>query len=352
MNHQGLVILVDRWLGRWWTDAECDERPNLTADQQAQFKALFEQARSSMKARNRFQGFCMTTEAGFLADKFDAAGLKASVQSKSTQPGSHAPQWRHLIKAWQILTAEQQTKLVTRLHRWTRKCSNGSRCPWAWGTSAELAQKLQLNADQQAKIKALWQGNQPSARPIMQDFRTSSSRFCMNSKAAIPAPTGLLPDRRLPKRAIGDGRASRQDGGPARYSHSGQRQQWVTLMEQKCNSSISRGRNAGIGIRGLDALPAFRPADGTVAFSVPSASPIAGAGRSENIVQGRHLVRDARPSPSWPFWAIGAIKAAIGRRWMAAFEFSQNLLLEVAEVCIWAWALGLMPCHRALILAC
>jgi len=101
---------------------------NLTADQAGQFKALFEQPAPSMKARNPIQGLHDNLKQAFLADKFDAAGLKAKLLSKiypALQPCP--PDGSQSDKAWQILTANNR-QLVTRWQRWTENAAMAAEC--------------------------------------------------------------------------------------------------------------------------------------------------------------------------------------------------------------------------------
>lgn len=222
---------------------------NLSDDQKAQFKSLFEAARSQHQNQGQkpdFKALHDTLKSAFLADKFDAAGLKAKLAQNLPQPGSHTPEMAaNIVKAWSILTPEQQTKVVSHLEEMDQKMQQwkqnrpqdqdgkGQHGP------AEHLQKLtdalQLSADQQAKLKSLWQGGQPDRQAMMQGFRQVKQQILTELKSGHPSADKIA--------AILSPMAHKGQGGMASHIDKmaalhdiltpAQRQQMVTLMEQR-----------------------------------------------------------------------------------------------------------------------
>jgi len=220
---------------------------NLSDAQKAQFKALFEAARAQHQNQGQkpdFKALHDTLKSAFLADKFDAAGLKAKLAQNLPQPGSHAPEMAaNIVKAWGILTPEQQSKVVSHLdemdqkmQQWKQNHANG---PEGEHGPAEHLQKLtealKLSPDQQAKLKALWQGGQPDRQAMMQGFRQVKQQVLAELKSGHPSAAKIAAILAPMGQKGGQGMLAHIDKMAALHDilTPAQRQQMVTMMEQR-----------------------------------------------------------------------------------------------------------------------
>lgn len=230
---------------------------NLSDDQKAQFKALFESARASHQGQKPdMQGLHDTLKSAFLADNFDAAGLKAKLAQSLPQAGSRAPQMAaNLIKAWNILTADQQAKVVSKLEAMEQKMQQWQQNRGDKGAQhgpeqhlQKLAEKLNLSADQQTKLKVLWQGGQPDRQAKMQEFRQVKQQVLAELKSGHPSADRIatLLAAAAPK---GEGMTAHIDKMAALHDilTPAQRQQMVSLMEEHMQQMKQHMQHRGKG---------------------------------------------------------------------------------------------------------
>ncbi|MEZ0368368.1 MAG: periplasmic heavy metal sensor [Candidatus Sericytochromatia bacterium] len=218
---------------------------NLTAEQQAQFKALFAQARAENQGlRPDFKAVRDAIKAAFLSESFDAAALSAQLQQKLPAPGSHAPQMAtKLIKAWQILTPEQQAKVVARLEQMEARMQQFQQNPAAAMHRQEgpgrqllqLARQLQLSADQQARLKAIWTTNKPERQNRMEQLRSLKQQVLTELRSGTPSADRIaaLIAPLAQQGHQGLGKQLEKLAAVHDILTSAQRQQLVSLMEAK-----------------------------------------------------------------------------------------------------------------------
>lgn len=222
---------------------------NLSDDQKAQFKSLFEAARAQHQNQGQkpdFKALHDTLKSAFLADKFDAAGLKAKLAQNLPQPGSHTPEMAaNIVKAWGILTPEQQTKVVSHLEemdqkmqQWKQNHPQGQDGKGQHGPAEhlqKLTDALKLSADQQAKLKSLWQGGQPDRQAMMQGFSQVKQQVLTELKSGHPSADKIAAILKPMAQKGQGGMASHIDKMAALHDilTPAQRQQMVTLMEQR-----------------------------------------------------------------------------------------------------------------------
>ncbi|PKL76747.1 MAG: hypothetical protein CVV27_08655 [Candidatus Melainabacteria bacterium HGW-Melainabacteria-1] len=214
---------------------------NLSDAQKAQFKALFEQARAQHQTqRPDFKAIKEQFKQAFLSESFDAVALRSQVQSQAPDPAVISRHMaEHLLKAWQILTPQQQSKLVSRLDQMEARMQKFAAQGPAQGPHRDqlqkLAQQLQLSAEQQAQIQALWSASKPERTERHQQLKALKQSMLTelgNANPSVERMAGLI----APLAAKGQGQlGSHLDkmAGLHGILSSAQRAQLVSMMEQK-----------------------------------------------------------------------------------------------------------------------
>lgn len=214
----------------------------LSADQQARFKTLFSQVKASHQdLKPQFEALRKELKQAFLSDNFDAAALRGRISANLPEAGSHAHQMATtLIQAWQILTPDQQTKVVTRIEQMGQKMAQ-------WQNQAKpdqgkhgqrlqkLAEELKLSPDQQSRIQAIWQQGMPDRGSRMAAMKAVKDQVLSELRTASPSADKIAAAI-APMAAKGQGMLGQHlDKIDAIHEilTPAQRQQLVTLLEQK-----------------------------------------------------------------------------------------------------------------------
>lgn len=222
---------------------------NLTNDQKAKFQALFSEARAqhqqgSQAGKPDFKALHQTLKQAFLSDTFDVNALKGQLQQQLPAAGSKAPAMAaHLIKAWQILTPEQQNTLVSKLEQMEQKMNQRMQehankqqqgKMGHGGPFQHMAQQLNLTADQQSKLQALWQEGKPDRQTHIQQMRTVKQQVLAELKGGNPSADKIAaliaPMAQMGRQGLG--KHLEKMAALHAVLTPAQRQQLVTLMEQ------------------------------------------------------------------------------------------------------------------------
>lgn len=166
---------------------------NLTDAQKAEFKALFEQAKAQHQGQHPdIKAMKDKLKTAFLSNNFDANALRSELQANAPNQAAMADQMAtNIVKAWKILTPEQQTKVIAKLDqmeqhldKMRQKHSNGEH-PGAQHLQ-KMAEQLQLNAEQKSQLQALWQSGQPNREEQFKAMRSVKQQVVAELKAASP----------------------------------------------------------------------------------------------------------------------------------------------------------------------
>lgn len=170
---------------------------NLSAEQMQQLQALRSEAFAQFKNQSNRpdrQAMREAFKTAFLSDHFDPAALKAQFQSARPNPQEMSKNVAtHLLKAWQILTPEQQGKLEQKLSEMESRFAQfkakrpqaGQNAP---GTRLQkhlqqMADQLELTEAQQAQLKALWQQNRPQRQERMTEMKALKDKVLAELKS-------------------------------------------------------------------------------------------------------------------------------------------------------------------------
>lgn len=171
---------------------------NLTADQKTQLEALKKEMHSSAdkdKNKGNREAFKNTLKEAFLSTTINKADLKAKLQALKPQDNSRATLMAtNLIKAYNILTPEQRTKIETKMNEMESKFQNMSKNPigkmmqgfkdkrFDWFTS-----DLNLNDTQKADLKALFNEGQPDRTSMFEKMKTVKNSVIAELKSGNPS---------------------------------------------------------------------------------------------------------------------------------------------------------------------
>lgn len=223
---------------------------NLSAEQKAQFKALFEQAKAQHQDqgnREKFKTVRETIKTAFLSEHFDAAALRAQLQQNLPAAGRMIPEMAsNLVKAWQILTPEQQNKVVTRLEQMAAKMQEfqqkAAQQPPKGDHLQKLAEQLQITPEQKARLQALWQSGQGTRTERMQNIKAVKDQVLAELKSGNPSADKIAALITPLAQNAHQGMGGQLDKLAALHDilTPAQRQQLVSIMEQKMQQH--RGR--------------------------------------------------------------------------------------------------------------
>lgn len=230
---------------------------NLSDAQKAEFKALFEAAKAKHQqgARPDMKAMHAKLKTAFLSDSFDANALRSELQAKAPDPAAMTGQMaENIVKAWKILTPEQQTKVLAGLDKMEQRmegfrqkhtqAANGDH-PGAQHLKM-LAEKLQLTADQQSKLQELWQSGKPNREEHLQAMRAVKQQVVAELKGGNPSAeriSALIAPMAAKGRQGMGGHLDKMAAVHAVLTPA-QRAQLVILMEQKM-SQHGRGHGRG-----------------------------------------------------------------------------------------------------------
>lgn len=215
---------------------------NLNDTQKTQFKNLFTEARQNISHKESMKQTKDAIKQAFLAEHFDKAALQAQISSNLPDVASRSQTMaNNLLKAWQILTPEQQSKVKDRLDKIEQKMQDWKNKGQAFakGPHADhmqtLMQSLQVSEEQKTKLQAVWDAGKNERQEHfanMKDLKVkiiaelSSPQPNVERLAALIAPVANKVHSKMDKQL--DKFASIHQ-----ILTSSQRQQLVSLMEQK-----------------------------------------------------------------------------------------------------------------------
>lgn len=221
----------------------------LTEAQQTELKAMHADLRTQMQARKpAMQENLAQLKQAFLAERFDAAALKAQLRSAHAGHSAEMTQKMatHLIRAYQLLTPEQRQQALAGLKQmeakaaeWQQKSSSHQ----GRGPLQAMTAKLSLSETQQQQLATLWQQGQPQRSERRLQLQMLKQQVLAELQAPQPSASKLAQLLTPMTQQMGQGLDRHVDQMAALHAilTPQQRQQMVTLMEAKRSHHGRRG---------------------------------------------------------------------------------------------------------------
>ncbi|MBF2052651.1 MAG: Spy/CpxP family protein refolding chaperone [Candidatus Sericytochromatia bacterium] len=214
----------------------------LSAEQKAQFKALYSEHMQQPTAHKAFRA---KVQAAFVSEQFDATALKQALQQEMT----NAPAKKmaaHLLRAWQILTPAQRTQLEARLQQMDVKMTQKAERFTADqpGRFPRPLSALNLTEAQQNQLQALWQENRSARTQNRQGLKNHTQQILAALKSGQATPESLA--ALMPADQMQQGALQMIDRLAALHQilTPAQRQQMVERMQQSQKSWQQRRQGA------------------------------------------------------------------------------------------------------------
>lgn len=229
----------------------------LTPAQQAELKAMHADLRQQMATRKPDLQTGMTQlKQAFLADRFDAAALKAQLQAAHAGHSAEMTQKMaaNLIRVYQLLTPEQRQQVLERLNQmetkaaeWQQKSAARQGDKPTGGHLQALAAKLNLSDAQKEQVAVLWKQAQPQHSERFQQAKALKQQVLAELQAPQPSASKLAQILTPMVQQMGQGMARHVDQMAALHAilTPQQRQQMVTLMETKAQRPHHGRRGPG-----------------------------------------------------------------------------------------------------------
>lgn len=215
---------------------------NLSDAQKTQLKNLFVEAHQNNSHKEGMKKTKNAIKQAFLSEQFDKAALQAQISSNLPDTAGRSQTMANdLLKAWQILTPEQQSKVKDRLDKieqkmqdWQNKGQQFTKGPHADRIQA-LMQSLQVSEEQKIKLQAIWDAGKNERQEHFANMKglkvkiiaeLSSPQPSTERLAALIAPVANKARSKMDKHLD-------KFAAVHQILNSNQRQQLVSLMEQK-----------------------------------------------------------------------------------------------------------------------
>lgn len=226
---------------------------NLTDDQKAQFEAMKKEMKTDMsKNKGDKDAFKNTLKEAFLSTTINKADLQAKLQALKPQDDNKTNLMAaNIIKAYNILNAEQRTKIETKITEMENKFQDKGKNPVSkmfqgfkekrmeWFTS-----DLNLNDSQKETLKALFNQSAPDKTQMFENMKKIKNEVLAQLKSGSPNQATIAASLKQAKTGFEAGMDSRLDSFIKAHDtlSADQRQKLVTKLETMMSKMNHKGR--------------------------------------------------------------------------------------------------------------